>query len=403
MLDLLFFPACCPFLLSGWRPQDGTAVLSSNSRLTKIPQPFSRPPRVDKSYPITGFASQRLSHVSPSIITVLPGHSTVCQARCLDGSDIFRIALPLPSNSLDAARTTSPIRSRSWNHPVSLGFGGLKARRHCDAVVCSASPAAASSAGSGSSKIPKIQTSKSKKAAKKGSSQSGVKSGKKKARTSVDDPVAELLREVPNRVEPRVLVDGQLLTAQEAQERAMPVVAKILATAARVINSTASEASIQLSRKLGADPIIEVDDLAASVAAESREAASPVVTVDDADKAEIVGAGGVRDGIAKGVYLKDLLREYKGELFVPEEAFREQITETRAFEEALRAVPEMSPQDFVRMAGSGQIKTVTTRCVGLCGRRVEWLLGDTRGPQAGAWGAEASQKQMVGDGSNTRH
>ena len=106
------------------------------------------------------------------------------------------------------------------------------------------------------------------------------------------------------------------------------------------------------------------------MAAESRTAApSSPVAADVADGAAgKAGGGGVQDSNAKGVYLKDLLREYKGELFVPEEAFRDQITETRAFEEALRAVPEMSPQEFVRMAGSGQIKTVTTRCVGLRGK-----------------------------------
>uniref|UniRef100_A0A0C9RJ12 TSA: Wollemia nobilis Ref_Wollemi_Transcript_15166_3734 transcribed RNA sequence n=1 Tax=Wollemia nobilis TaxID=56998 RepID=A0A0C9RJ12_9CONI len=64
---------------------------------------------------------------------------------------------------------------------------------------------------------------------------------------------------------------------------------------------------------------------------------------------------------SKPVYLKDLLRQYKGELYVPEEAFKFHASEFDEFHKSLETLPQMTIEDFCKAARANQVEMVTSR------------------------------------------
>ncbi|ONK69172.1 uncharacterized protein A4U43_C05F20090 [Asparagus officinalis] len=66
-------------------------------------------------------------------------------------------------------------------------------------------------------------------------------------------------------------------------------------------------------------------------------------------------------GSSNPVYLKDLLREFKGNLYVPEEVFRANLSEEEEFERDLKELPVMSFEDFQKHLKADKIKLLTSR------------------------------------------
>lgn len=59
------------------------------------------------------------------------------------------------------------------------------------------------------------------------------------------------------------------------------------------------------------------------------------------------------------VYLKDILREYRGKLYVPEQVFGTELSEEAEFERDLQALPKMSFEDFQKAMKSDKVKMLT--------------------------------------------
>lgn len=68
--------------------------------------------------------------------------------------------------------------------------------------------------------------------------------------------------------------------------------------------------------------------------------------------------GGVKDD---AVYLKDILREYKGKLYVPEQIFGTELPEEEQFEKSLEELPRMSYEDFLKAVKSEKVKLLTSK------------------------------------------
>eukprot|EP00250_Pteridium_aquilinum_P014200 c21840_g1_i1 orf=142-3063(+) len=65
--------------------------------------------------------------------------------------------------------------------------------------------------------------------------------------------------------------------------------------------------------------------------------------------------------VDKSVYLSDLLREYKGELYVPEEAFTRSISDLDTFEREIETLPLMTCEDFLRAVKGNQVSLLTSK------------------------------------------
>ncbi|PQM42903.1 putative inactive ATP-dependent zinc metalloprotease FTSHI 1 chloroplastic [Prunus yedoensis var. nudiflora] len=63
----------------------------------------------------------------------------------------------------------------------------------------------------------------------------------------------------------------------------------------------------------------------------------------------------------ESVYLKDILREYKGKLYVPEQIFGTELPEEEEFEKSLEELPTMSFEDFQKALKSDKVKLLTSK------------------------------------------
>ncbi|WOK91468.1 putative inactive ATP-dependent zinc metalloprotease FTSHI 1, chloroplastic [Canna indica] len=134
-----------------------------------------------------------------------------------------------------------------------------------------------------------------------------------------DDFIARVLKENPSQVEPKFLVGDRFVTLREKQK----------------LGKESDSGAIQLVRRLFGQSAIR------------KEGGE--------------GGGGKEGETANPVYLKDLLREFKGKLYVPEEVFRENLSEEEEFEKNLRELPLMSFEDFQKHLKAGKIKLLTSR------------------------------------------
>lgn len=60
------------------------------------------------------------------------------------------------------------------------------------------------------------------------------------------------------------------------------------------------------------------------------------------------------------VYLNELLKEYRGKLYVPEQIFGKPLSEWEEFNENLKTLPRMSVEDFTKALSKDKIKLVTS-------------------------------------------
>lgn len=59
------------------------------------------------------------------------------------------------------------------------------------------------------------------------------------------------------------------------------------------------------------------------------------------------------------VHLKDLLREYKGKLYVPEQVFGANLSEEEEFDKNVKELPQMSYEDFQKYLKNDKVKLVS--------------------------------------------
>ncbi|WCJ26538.1 ATP-dependent zinc metalloprotease FtsH [Euphorbia peplus] len=80
------------------------------------------------------------------------------------------------------------------------------------------------------------------------------------------------------------------------------------------------------------------------------------------------------NGSGEAVYLKDILREYKGKLYVPEQIFGAELSEEEEFDKSLEELPKMSFEDFRKAMESGKVKLLTSKEVARVGGFREFIV-----------------------------
>ncbi|KAH9304112.1 hypothetical protein KI387_008516, partial [Taxus chinensis] len=161
------------------------------------------------------------------------------------------------------------------------------------------------------------------------SSLSSIGNSDKRSNDKSEDYISRLLRETPSLAEPKFLIGGKLYTQTEREENNL------------FSGKRFSKAINELFSKLSPNDAKEMqqteDKQGGSTADNSKEAPS------------------------RPVYLQDLLRQYKGQLYVPEEAFDIQTSEIDEFNKSLKTLPEMRFEDFIKWMRANQIEMLTSR------------------------------------------
>lgn len=144
---------------------------------------------------------------------------------------------------------------------------------------------------------------------KSGSSSSGETN-----KPTADDFVTRVLKENPSQVEPRYRVGDKLYNLKEREDLSK--------------GANATGAFEFIKRKLDSKTKIETE------------------------KSEIGN---------ESVYLSDILREYKGKLYVPEQVFGPELSEEEEFEKTVKDLPKMSLEDFRKAMKNDKVKLLTSK------------------------------------------
>lgn len=134
-----------------------------------------------------------------------------------------------------------------------------------------------------------------------------------------EDFVTKVLKENPSQVEPRYLVGGKLYTLKERENLSKNPTVGIFQSLVKRLH----------------------------LAEKSKDESSE-------DRHE----SGVKDD---AVYLKDILREYKGKLYVPERIFGTELSEEEEFDKNFEALPKMSFQEFEKAMEKDKVKLLTSK------------------------------------------
>ncbi|PKA45740.1 ATP-dependent zinc metalloprotease FtsH [Apostasia shenzhenica] len=143
-------------------------------------------------------------------------------------------------------------------------------------------------------------------------------SGATNSGSGEDDFITRVLRENPSQVEPRFLVGDRFVTLREKQGS-------------------------------GKGPGLRISQLVRRLLGESSRRRSGVEGTDENASAS-----------SSPVYLRDILREFKGQLYVPEEVFKENLSEEEEFERNIRELPLMSLDDFQKHLKADRIELLTS-------------------------------------------
>lgn len=134
------------------------------------------------------------------------------------------------------------------------------------------------------------------------------------------DFVTRVLRENPSQVEPKFLVGNKLYTLKEKEN----------------LNKSFDVRISEILKRLNLKALVK----------EQKK------NVDDQ----------VENDVSSGpVYLKDILKEYKGKLYVPEQIFGVNLSEEEEFDRNLEELPKMSFSDFQKAMKSNKIKLLTSK------------------------------------------
>ncbi|XP_057854077.2 probable inactive ATP-dependent zinc metalloprotease FTSHI 1, chloroplastic isoform X1 [Cryptomeria japonica] len=153
---------------------------------------------------------------------------------------------------------------------------------------------------------------------------SNIRSGNKS-----EDYISRLLRERPSLAEPKFLKGDKIYTQSEIEEKK------------NWFGKRFSTALNEIFSKLASKEIKDTQ-----IKEEEQRGIG-----EDTDK----------EAPLRAVYLKDLLRQYKGRLYVPEEAFDFQTSEIDEFNSNLKTLPEMRFDEFCKLMKANQIGMLTSR------------------------------------------
>ncbi|KAF7828124.1 putative inactive ATP-dependent zinc metalloprotease FTSHI 1, chloroplastic [Senna tora] len=137
--------------------------------------------------------------------------------------------------------------------------------------------------------------------------------------TTGDDFVGRVLKENPSQVEPKYLIGDKFYTLKEKE---------------------------RLSKKLNMG-FLEILSQRLNLKNKRKEEESEV------QNEVLLGKD--------SVYLKDLLREYKGKLYVPEQIFGTKLSEEEEFDKNLQSLPKMSIEEFRKYMNCDKIKLLTSK------------------------------------------
>ncbi|KAL0393692.1 UNVERIFIED_CONTAM: putative inactive ATP-dependent zinc metalloprotease FTSHI 1, chloroplastic [Sesamum latifolium] len=134
-----------------------------------------------------------------------------------------------------------------------------------------------------------------------------------------EDFVSRVLRENPSQVEPKYLIGDKLYTLKEKED---------------LSKKGFSERVSEILKRLNLKALVSKSD-------EETGNASNFVKPEGE------------------VYLKDLLREYRGKLYVPEQVFGANLSEEEEFDKNVKELPRMSYEDFQKYMTCDKIKLLT--------------------------------------------
>ncbi|XVF10389.1 hypothetical protein REPUB_Repub07fG0178700 [Reevesia pubescens] len=132
-----------------------------------------------------------------------------------------------------------------------------------------------------------------------------------------DDFVTRVLKENPSQVEPRFLVGNKIYTLKEKED-------------------------LGKGKNLGLIEILK------------KKLNSKAKSKNESNESEMISENG-------NVYLNDILREYKGKLYVPQQIFGAELSEEEEFEKNLEELPKMSWEDFRKAMKSDKVKLLTSK------------------------------------------
>lgn len=135
----------------------------------------------------------------------------------------------------------------------------------------------------------------------------------------VEDFVTRVLRENPSQIEPRYLIGDQLYTLKEKESLSR-----------KGFNERLSGIMNRLNLKALVSDFVKESSNGSSYGKPETQ-----------------------------VYLKDLLREYKGKLYVPEQVFGANLSEEDEFDKNVKELPQMSYEDFQKYMKSDKVKLVS--------------------------------------------
>lgn len=154
---------------------------------------------------------------------------------------------------------------------------------------------------------------------KKSDSKSSSQSDNASSTDTENDFVTRVLKENPSQVEPKFLIGNKLYTLKEKED----------------LEKKSSDAGIaEILKKLR-------------------------LMVGKEKKRE---EGGVESGVkSEDVYLKDILREHRGKLYVPEQIFAANLSEEEEFDRDFESLPKLNLEDFQKYMKSDKVKLLTLK------------------------------------------
>ncbi|GMP96698.1 hypothetical protein CsSME_00045225 [Camellia sinensis var. sinensis] len=153
----------------------------------------------------------------------------------------------------------------------------------------------------------------------KSDSKSSSQSDNASSTDTENDFVTRVLKENPSQVEPKFLIGNKLYTLKEKED----------------LEKKSSDAGIaEILKKLR-------------------------LMVGKEKKRE---EGGVESGVkSEDVYLKDILREHRGKLYVPEQIFAANLSEEEEFDRDFESLPKLNLEDFQKYMKSDKVKLLTLK------------------------------------------
>nr|PNR33783.1 hypothetical protein PHYPA_023599 [Physcomitrium patens] len=154
-----------------------------------------------------------------------------------------------------------------------------------------------------------------------------------------EDYITKLLTETPSQVESKYLVGDRLYTLKELRKAEAPIwISTTDALWGNVVQ-----------------PLLESRQSEENDVVESAVVLPPSDVIPDIAKSEVQPPS--------SVYLNDLLRGFKGNLYVPEEVFEGQTDEVEEYSRQLETLPEISFEEFLKAARAGEVSMLASRGV----------------------------------------